>query len=221
MRLIKYGHACVGLEEDDRRLVVDPGGLTDPRVLDRADAVLVTHEHFDHFSEENLRRAAEANPALRIWTNASVAGLLEGLGHRVTTVGHGEAFEAAGFAVEVHGTWHETIHPDIPRVGNVGFLVDGSVFHPGDALTVPDTRVDTLLLPVHGPWSTTGRLIDYVREVAPRHVYAVHDGALNDTGVAMVGGLLGAGGPGTGAPYERLAVGSAVALPSASAQPSA
>ncbi|MFJ9724713.1 MBL fold metallo-hydrolase [Streptomyces sp. NPDC101209] len=221
MRLIKYGHACVGLEEDDRRLVVDPGGLTDPRVLDRADAVLVTHEHFDHFSEENLRRAAEANPALRIWTNASVAGRLEGLGHRVTTVGHGEAFEAAGFAVEVHGTWHETIHPDIPRVGNVGFLVDGSVFHPGDALTVPDTRVDTLLLPVHGPWSTTGRLIDYVREVAPRQVYAVHDGALNDTGVAMVGGLLGAGGPGTGAPYDRLAVGGAVALASASAQPSA
>ncbi|MFE7855403.1 MBL fold metallo-hydrolase [Streptomyces sp. NPDC057403] len=221
MRLIKYGHACVGLEEDDRRLVVDPGGLTDPRVLDGADAVLVTHEHFDHFSEENLRRAAEANPALRIWTNASVTGRLEGMGHRVTTVGHGEAFEAAGFAVEVHGTWHETIHPDIPRVGNVGFLVDGSVFHPGDALTVPDTRVDTLLLPVHGPWSTTGRLIDYVREVAPRQVYAVHDGALNDTGVAMVGGLLGAGGPGTGAPYDRLAVGGAVALPSASAQPSA
>ncbi len=39
---------------------------------------------------------------------------------------------------------------------------------PGDALTVPDGRVDTLPLPVHAPWSTVGDLIDYVREVAPR-----------------------------------------------------
>ncbi|CAL9395463.1 hypothetical protein SUDANB145_01354 [Streptomyces sp. enrichment culture] len=122
-------------------------------------------------------------------------------------MGEGEAFEAAGFDVQVHGTWHAVIHPDIPRVPNVGFLVDGALFHPGDALTVPGTPVDTLLLPVHAPWSTVGHLVDYVREVAPREAYAIHDGALNDIGTAMVGGFLGDQGPGVGTRYHRLAPG--------------
>lgn len=210
MRLTKFGHACVRIDKDGHRLVVDPGGLTEPHALDGADAALVTHEHFDHFSEEALRKAAENNPALHIWTNTSVAEQLAGLGTRVTTVGEGEAFTAAGFEVRVYGTWHAPIHPDIPPVGNVGFLIDDALFHPGDALTVPDATVDTLLLPVHGPWSTTGQLIDYVREVAPRDAYAIHDGALNDVGNAMLGGFLGANGPGTGARYHGLAAGTSV-----------
>ncbi|WKE73557.1 MBL fold metallo-hydrolase [Streptomyces sp. WP-1] len=205
MELTKFGHACVRLEKDGCRLVIDPGGLTDPRALEDADAVLVTHEHFDHFSEEVLRRAAAARPGLRIWTDSSVAKRLDGLGTRVTATGDGDAFSVAGFDITVHGAWHAVIHPDVPRIPNVGFLVDGALFHPGDALTVPGAPVGTLLLPVHAPWSTVGDLIDYLREVAPRDAYAVHDGALNDVGTAMVEGFLGERGPGTPARYHRLA----------------
>ncbi len=183
--------------------MVDPGGLSDPHVLEGAEAVLVTHEHFDHFAEEMLRQALQRNPELRIWTNTSVARKLDDLGARVTVVGEGAAFTAAGFPVQVYGTWHEVIHPDLPKVGNIGFLIGDKLFHPGDALTVPDVAVDTLLLPVHGPWSTTGQLIDCVREVAPRQAFAIHDGALNVVGTAMVAGFLGENGPGLGAPYRQ------------------
>ncbi|THA59544.1 MBL fold metallo-hydrolase [Streptomyces sp. A0958] len=212
MELTKFGHACVRLEKDGRRLVIDPGGLTDPRALEGADAVLVTHEHFDHFSEEVLRRAAAAHPGLRIWTNSSVAKRLDGLGKQVAITGDGDALSVAGFDITVHGAWHAVIHPDIPRIGNVGFLVDGALFHPGDALTVPGTPVGTLLLPVHAPWSSVGDLIDYLREVAPRDAYAVHDGALNDTGTAMVEGFLGERGPGVATLYHRLAPGTSVRI---------
>lgn len=210
MELTKFGHACVRLEKDGRRLVVDPGGLTDSGALEGADAVLVTHEHFDHFSEEALRRAAAARPGLRIWANSAVAKRLDGLGAQVTATGEGDAFSVAGFDVTVHGTWHAVIHPEIPRIPNVGFLVDGALFHPGDALTVPDAPVGTLLLPVHAPWVTVGDLIDYVREVAPRDAYAVHDGALNDVGVNMVEGFLGERGPEGPARYHRLTPGASV-----------
>ncbi|MGW2785381.1 MBL fold metallo-hydrolase [Streptomyces populi] len=212
MELTKFGHACVRLEKDGRRLVIDPGGLSDATALEGADAVLVTHEHFDHFSEAVLRRAAAARPGLRIWTNPSVAKRLDGLGTRVATTGDGDAFTAAGFDVRVHGTWHAVIHPDVPRIPNIGFLVDDALFHPGDALTVPDGPVDTLLLPVHAPWSTVGDLIDYVREVAPRDAYAVHDGALNDIGATMVEGFLGERGPGVPARYHRPVPGTSVRI---------
>jgi L-ascorbate metabolism protein UlaG (beta-lactamase superfamily) len=212
MELTKQGHACVVLSEGDQRIVLDPGSFTDPAALDGATAVLITHEHPDHFEPQRLRAALDADPALEVWTNASVAGQLEGLGSRVHVVGHGDAVSVAGVEVHVHGELHAEIHPDIPRIANVGFLVAGQVFHPGDALTVPDEPVATLLLPVHAPWSKLAEVIEYVRAVDADQAYAVHDGALNDIGLGMVGRLLGEQGPGTPTPYSRLAPGDSVEL---------
>jgi L-ascorbate metabolism protein UlaG (beta-lactamase superfamily) len=216
MELTKHGHACVALDDGGRRLVIDPGAFTEPGAMAGAAAVLITHEHPDHFAPDRIRAALEADPALEVWTNGSVAGLLEGFGARVHAVGHGDAVMVAGFEVRVHGELHAEIHPEIPRIGNVGFLVDGGVggpvFHPGDALTVPDEPVATLLVPMHAPWSRIADVIDYVRAVGADQAYAVHDGLLNDSGLAVVGGMLGERGPGTPTPFSRLAPGDTVEL---------
>ena len=212
MELTKHGHACVVLSEGDRRLVLDPGVFTDPEVLRGAAAVLVTHEHADHFAPGPLRAALDADPALEVWTNGSVAGQLEGLGSRVHVVGDGDAVTVAGFDVTVHGELHAVIHPDVPRIANVGFLVDGEVFHPGDAFTVPEAPVTTLLLPIYAPWLKLSEVIDYVRAVDADQAFAVHDAPLNDIGLGLVGGLLGGKGPGTPTPYSRLAPGDSIEL---------
>ena len=212
MQLTKHGHACVVLSEDDRRLVVDPGAFTADDAWTGATALLLTHEHADHFVPDKVRAALDADPSLEVWTNSSVAGQLDGVGPRVHVVGAGDRFTAAGFDVSVHGEWHAVIHPDIPRVRNVGFLVEGTVFHPGDALTVPEVAVPTLLLPAHAPWSKTGELIDYLRAVRAERAFAVHDGLLNDTGLGLLTGLFGERGPGQPTPYARLAPGESVAV---------
>ncbi|MGW7520122.1 MBL fold metallo-hydrolase [Streptomyces sp. NPDC054796] len=181
MKLIKKGHACVRIEREGRTLVIDPGGFSEGDAAVGADAVLVTHEHPDHFDEGRLRAAMEANPAAQIWTLRSVAEQIStAFPGRVHTVGEGDTFDAAGFGIEVHGQLHAVIHPDIPRIANVGYVVDGQVFHPGDALTVPERDIDTLLLPVHAPWSKVSEVIDYVRAVAPRQAVDVHDSLLTD-----------------------------------------
>ncbi|MFJ4716609.1 MBL fold metallo-hydrolase [Streptomyces sp. NPDC088785] len=182
MKLTKKTHACVRLEKEGRTLVIDPGGFTEEDAAVGAEAILVTHEHPDHFDEGRLRAALDANPEARIWTLRSVAEKLStAFPGRVRTVGHGDTFAAAGFDVQVHGELHAVIHPDIPRITNVGFLIDdGAVFHPGDALTVPDQSVETLMLPVMAPWNKIAEVIEYVREVKPTRAYDVHDALLTD-----------------------------------------
>ncbi|MFD1830861.1 MULTISPECIES: MBL fold metallo-hydrolase [Streptomyces] len=217
MELTKKGHACVRLHRDGRTLVIDPGGFSEEDAAVGADAILVTHEHPDHFDEGRLRAALEADPAVQVWTLRSVAErMAAAFPGRVHTVGEGDTFTAAGFEVEVHGRLHAVIHPDIPRVTNVGYAVEcggRTVFHPGDALTVPGRPVDTLLLPVHAPWSKAAEIVDYLREVRPRVAYDVHDGLLSDLAHPIYGRLLGPDGPGVGgAEHVRLEPGRSVTL---------
>ncbi|MFE2639792.1 MBL fold metallo-hydrolase [Streptomyces scopuliridis] len=210
MRLTKKTHACVRLEKDGRTLVIDPGGFTEDDATYGADALLVTHEHPDHFNEGHLRAGLEANPAAELWTLRSVADRMSAaFPGRVHTVGHGDTFSAAGFDIQVHGELHAVIHPDIPRITNVGYLVDGSVFHPGDALTVPDHPVETLLLPVQAPWSKISEVIEYVREVKPRRSFDVHDALLTELARPIYDTQIGSLG---GAEHGRLAPGRSVGL---------
>ena len=123
-----------------------------------------------------------------------MAGQLDGPAGRVHVVGHGDAVTVAGVEVQVHGELHAEIHPDIPQIANIGFLVGGQVFHPGDALTVPDEPVATLLVPMHAPWSKAAELIDYVRAVHADQAFAVHDGLLNDIGLGSSPGCWANGG---------------------------
>jgi L-ascorbate metabolism protein UlaG (beta-lactamase superfamily) len=211
MKLTKMSHACVRLEKDGQTLVLDPGAFSEADAALGADAILVTHEHPDHFDEERLRTALDANPAAEIWTLKSVAEKIgAAFPGRVHTVGHGDTFTAAGFDVQVHGELHAVIHPDIPRITNVGYLIDdGAVFHPGDALTVPDHAVETLMLPVMAPWSKISEVIDYVRELKPQRAYDIHDALLTDLARPVYDNQIGALG---GAEHLRLKPGESTAL---------
>ncbi|MEV4194292.1 MBL fold metallo-hydrolase, partial [Streptomyces toxytricini] len=148
-----------------------------------------------------------ANPAAALWTLRRVAErLAPAYPGRVHTVGHGDAFTAAGFEVQVHGELHAVIHPDIPRITNVGYLVEGSLFHPGDALTVPGVPVETLMVPVHAPWNKVSEVIDYLREVRPRRAIDIHDVYLADIARPIYDTALGNLG---GTDHGRLAAGDA------------
>src|SRR4051812_35358807 len=204
MRLTQLGHSCVRLRKDDRTIVIDPGTLTpEEDALEGAEAVLITHEHFDHFAAERLRRALADDPRLGVYTCGAVAKDLEDLGGRVRAVGEGDSLTIAGFEVAVAGQRHEVVHPDVPPVENVGFLIDGEVFHPGDAFTVLND-VPTLLVPGQAPWMKAPEMIGYLRAVTPRRALAVHDGLLNDFGLGLLDNQLVGEGKRQRADFRRL-----------------
>ena len=213
MRLTKLGHSCVRLEKDGPALVIDPGVWSDARAaLTGARAVLVTHEHPDHVDSDGVRAALSRDVGLELWANASVARQFGDFGPRVHTVEHGDTFTTAGFDVHVYGRDHAVVHRDVPVVANTGFAVDGAIFHPGDSFTVPEDRVPNLLLPASAPWLKVSEMIDYAREVAPERAYAIHDGVLNDRGLALMQRMLQLAAEPLGAYFTRLEPGGTAEL---------
>ena len=213
VQLTKLGHSCVRLEKDGAALVIDPGTFTDaPAALNFATAVLVTHEHPDHLDAEAVGEALFSDPDLTLWATPAVAGQFNDFGDRVHQVRHGDALAIAGFDVHVYGEKHALIHREIPLVENTGFMVDGSLFHPGDSFTVPEDPVETLLLPISAPWLKAGEMIDYFRAVAPARGYAIHDAILNDTGLALMTRMMSVAAAPSGAPVTRLEPGTTLEL---------
>jgi L-ascorbate metabolism protein UlaG (beta-lactamase superfamily) len=210
MRLVKYAHACVRVESDAAVLVIDPGTFTERAALDGVDAVLITHEHVDHLDVGALADELGKRPAVRVFANAAVAATLDGLAGAVTTVDSGDVFEAAGFRVAAYGGWHAEIHPDLPSVPNLGFLVDDRVYHPGDSFDVPaGVEVDTVFVPVSGPWLKLSESVGFVRALAPRQAFALHDGLLSELGHRVTDANMARL---AGCDYRRLAAGEAVSL---------
>ncbi|MEU8075314.1 MBL fold metallo-hydrolase [Catellatospora citrea] len=205
MRLTKYGHACVRIDNGDSALVIDPGVYSEPVSFDGVAAVLVTHEHADHVDLDLLRAARERNPELTVHTHPALAAEL---GDGVQAVSPGDVFTAAGFTVRAVGGEHAEIIDGLPGCPNVGFVVDG-VYHPGDSLFVPSEPVETLLIPAAGPWLKIGDAIRFARAVRPHRSFPIHDGVLNDLGLHQFDAWLG---DEEGIGYSRIPLGESVAL---------
>lgn len=216
MLLTKFTHACIRLEQDGRVLVLDPGVFSETATaLEGADAVLITHEHPDHLDTPAMLEGLSAAPALEVHAPAGVAAALrdEAPEHadRIHTAAPGERFTAAGFAVQCFGGQHALIHPTIPVVANIGYLIDDAVYHPGDSLIVPDgVSVGTLLVPVHAPWSKVSEVVDFVVSVRAPRAFQIHDGLLNETGLGFTESHIARIGAQHGVKFEHLAPGQSV-----------
>jgi L-ascorbate metabolism protein UlaG (beta-lactamase superfamily) len=205
MRITKFGHACVRVEHDGTVVVFDPGMFTGPEALDGATAILITHEHADHYVPD-LLRATDAP----VWTIDAVAAKIRDdapeVAERTTVVAPGESLDV-GVPVAVVGEMHAVIHPELPRFHNSGYVLtvgDTTVYHPGDALTEPGRPVDVLLAPCSAPWARASELVDFMRAVkAPTNV-AIHDRVYSEAGAAIFDGHANAFLPKEGLEFKRL-----------------
>lgn len=190
MEVTKLEHACQVVTEGTARLVLDPGGFTRPVDVTGVVAVVVTHEHPDHVTAEQVQRILDRNPGAVVIGPAGVGRALAESGFTVDVVTDGDHRTVGPFTLSFHGTRHNVIHSSVPVVDNTGVLVNGRLFHPGDSYTVPDVPVEVLAAPVGAPWLKVAEMMDHVLAVAPRLAYPVHEATLSDVGLDMHTGRL-------------------------------
>jgi L-ascorbate metabolism protein UlaG (beta-lactamase superfamily) len=190
MKLTKYGHACVVLEEQGQKLVIDPGVYT-PDLGDYSNVagIVITHVHPDHFDPNNISKILAQNPGVQIWGTAEVAEKMPN--PPVTAVTDGATGAAGAFSLHFYGKEHAEIHPSFPRNQNIGVLVNDSFYYPGDSFTLPGVAIKTLALPTSGPWLKVGDVIDFIHAVKPQLCFPTHDALLSELGASSMNQWVG------------------------------
>ncbi len=183
MRITKYEHATLQLSVGDESLVIDPGMFLSQPEFGPVTAIVITHEHADHWTPDNLKRILDKNPGARILGPEGVARAATDF--EIETVAAGDAVEVGGFTLAFFGGQHAVIHSSIPVIDNLGVLVNDEFYYAGDSYTVPEVPVGTLAAPAGAPWLKVGDAMDYVLAVAPKRCFYVHDNTLSTAGKQM------------------------------------
>jgi L-ascorbate metabolism protein UlaG (beta-lactamase superfamily) len=175
MKVTKYPQSCLVVEKGDGgRLLLDPGNFAfeayDADAFGPLDAVLYTHRHPDHADPGGFEALLERG--VTAYGNADVCDRFGA--DRVTELRDGESVEIAGFDVLPRDLPHVPMVDGSAGPPNTGFLLDGTLFHPGDGIRLDGLRVDALAVPIAGPSISFRDAYRFVEEVGAQRALAVH-----------------------------------------------
>jgi len=208
VRITKRNHAHLTVNIDGRTLVIDPGMFSPTAAEDDVEAVVVTHEHTDHWTHQHLTAIRALNPGVKIFGTRAVAEAAPGF--PVVVVTAGDAADVGPFDLRFVGGEHAAIHPTFPASTNVGVVVNGDLYHPGDSYAVPDQPCATVAVPIAGPWHKVAESIDWISRLRPARAFNLHDDTLSEAGQRMTNDIMARVVSAGGGTYTSLAIGESI-----------
>jgi L-ascorbate metabolism protein UlaG (beta-lactamase superfamily) len=181
MELTHFGHSCLLADFGHTKVLFDPGNFSHGfEGITGLSAIMITHQHPDHVDPARLPALCQGNPAAVLYADGQTAAQL---GEPCQVAHVGDQLRVGELTIRAVGGQHAVIHPEIPVVDNISYLVGDDdhparLMHPGDALFVPDEPVDILAAPAAAPWMKISEAVDYLRAVAPARAVPIHQGII-------------------------------------------
>lgn len=179
MIIKRHAHACIEVRTKNKVIFIDPGDFGVPNNLLDADIILITHDHFDHVSHESLKNISKKKKDIKIYGSKT---LKEKSDFNVIEVKEGDVILEDDLIIKVFGSLQDIANLNDPPIENIGYYINDTLFHPGDALTGFE-NMNIVLLPLAAPWSKATDLQKFIRKYKPKAVIGYHDITLNDMGI--------------------------------------
>lgn len=203
MKLTKFQHACVVVEDNSTTALIDLGTFTHDFIAPKhLDIIIVTHDHPDHFDEPRIRALLEAHPQATLVAHESISGKFTD--YNTIAAVPGEPITVAGMTLQYFGGEHASIAPSIPTPPNLGVLINNRFYYPGDSFALPTIPIEVLALPVSAPWLRLNDTFSFLTAVKPTVAFPTHDAILSNEGKALVDRMIGPVAASCGTTYKRL-----------------
>jgi L-ascorbate metabolism protein UlaG (beta-lactamase superfamily) len=182
MRIYKFIHSCLVVEEGGDKILFDPGMFSfmedqvTPDAFRDVRTIIITHNHPDHVDVAALKKIVDLSGAMVI-TNSETKDALTREGIEAIVLDEG-SYQSKDFTIRAVPANHEKIlAPTLPQ--NTAYIINDSFLNPGDSFaTLPATfrGIKALALVVAAPWTTEVTTAEFAETIAPHMVIPVHDG---------------------------------------------
>ena len=115
MKLTKYEHACLILDNGNSRLIIDPGTFTNlPEDLTNIACIVITEEHLDHYNLSNIEKILSQSSNAQIISTEHVVSQLKTAGHPCLEIKGSKDLNVGGFSLTLVETDHSIIYASSP-----------------------------------------------------------------------------------------------------------
>jgi len=182
MKITKFGHSCLLVEEGEARILFDPGNYTsNQNDVQNVDAILITHEHPDHMDTDGIKTILGNNQDAKIYTNAGVGAKLKEVSIEFELLEDGQSIEVKGVLIEGFGSKHAHIHDDFTILINTGYRIAKKFFYGGDSVDNV-VECEVLAYTACAPWLKVEWAVENAKKIKPKVCFPVHDAFLGTPG---------------------------------------
>ncbi len=186
--IIKWlGHAGFMIKGEDKIVYIDPYSL--PEYIDfedRADLILITHDHYDHCSQEQVQKLWKGDATVLVPESCELRFVGD-----TRSVNPGDHFDeelkVKDFEIEIVPAYNidKQFHPSGKGVGYIITIDDIKIYHAGDTDLIPQMNkisADVALLPIGGTYTMDEvEAAEAAAVISPRVVIPMHYGMIDGT----------------------------------------